>query len=84
MAPSVSDVVQCTVTGLNLMDCEIWAKVICIMGSEAGIQLLRDHTDHYEALLFTSAHEIHFYGKEASLHTQWIDLKLDHSHYGGA
>jgi thiamine biosynthesis lipoprotein len=83
MEPSVSDVVQCTVTGQNIMDCEIWAKVICIMGSKDGMQLLHDTTDGYEALLFTTEKEIHFYGKEVSLQTQWMDLKIDHYHFGG-
>lgn len=83
MEPSVSDVVQCTVTGQNIMDCEIWAKVICIMGSKDGIQILHETTGNYEALLFTTEQETHFYGTEESLRTHWMDLKLDHYHFGG-
>jgi thiamine biosynthesis lipoprotein len=83
MAPSNSDVVQCTVTGKSIMDCEIWAKVICIMGSIDGIQLLNETTDDCEALLFTSEQETHFYGREESLQLHWHGLKIDHYHFGG-
>jgi len=39
--PSQSSVVQCTVTGPDLIACEVWAKTICIIGEE-GLKRMRD------------------------------------------
>jgi thiamine biosynthesis lipoprotein len=83
MLPSNNDVVQCTVSGKNVVDCEIWAKVICIMGITAGLELLAEKTENYDALLFTSHKETHFYGREESLPTQWHDLAVDYYHSEG-
>jgi thiamine biosynthesis lipoprotein len=83
MLPSDNDVVQCTVTGKNVVDCEIWAKVIPIMGLTAGLELLAEKTENYEALVFTSQKEAHFYGSEESLETQWLQLGIDHHHHLG-
>jgi thiamine biosynthesis lipoprotein len=84
MMPSDNDVVQCTVAGNNIIDCEIWAKVICIMGCSEGIQFLNEKTDNYEALIFTSQQETHFYGKKESIQDRWLELAIDHYHFGGA
>jgi thiamine biosynthesis lipoprotein len=83
MAPSENDVVQCTVTGKNVIVCEIWAKVICIMGSSEGIDLLNEKTEDYEALIFTSQQETHYYGNKASLDAHWFELDIDRFHLGG-
>jgi FAD:protein FMN transferase len=83
MAPSNNDVVQCTVAGNNIIDCEIWAKVICILGCSEGIQLLNEKTDNYEALIFTSQQETHFYGEKESIQERWLELAIDHYHFGG-
>jgi thiamine biosynthesis lipoprotein len=83
MLPSNSDVVQCTVIGKNAVECEIWAKVICILGCEDGLSLFADKTDQYEALLFTSQRETHFYGKKESLAKHSLDRFIDHYHYSG-
>ncbi|WP_206811604.1 FAD:protein FMN transferase [Paradesulfitobacterium ferrireducens] len=53
MAPSTSDVVQCTVSGNDVVACEIWAKVICILGREQGLDLFSRWTTGYEAFVFT-------------------------------
>jgi FAD:protein FMN transferase len=78
--PSDNDVVQCTVAGNNIIDCEIWAMVICTMGCTEGIQFLNEKTDNYEALIFTSQQETHFYGNKASCHERWLELVIDHYH----
>jgi thiamine biosynthesis lipoprotein len=83
MLPSQSDVVQCTVTGKNAVECEIWAKVICILGCKDGLTMLADKTDSYEAILVTSQRETHFYGKKASLAIHSLDGVIDHYHYSG-
>jgi thiamine biosynthesis lipoprotein len=83
MAPSENEVVQCTVMGKSVIDCEIWAKVICIAGSSEGIDLFNEKTENYEALIFTSQQETHYYGKKASLDTHWLELDIDHFHLGG-
>lgn len=53
MEPSASGVVQCTVTGPDLSACEVWSKVICILGAADGFPLFLDRTAGYEALYFT-------------------------------
>ncbi len=49
----------------SVVDCEIWAKVICIVGRKNGMQQLHEATDAYEALIFTTEQDIHFYGEKA-------------------
>ncbi|MBO9608064.1 MAG: FAD:protein FMN transferase [Paenibacillaceae bacterium] len=51
--PSESDVAQCTVAGPDVVACEVWAKTICIAGSEDGIRLLEANAPAYAALVFT-------------------------------
>ncbi|MCK9906172.1 FAD:protein FMN transferase, partial [Frankia sp. Cpl3] len=50
MRPCNSDVMQCTVTGPSAVECEIWAKVVCILGSSAAIPLLLRNIPHCDAL----------------------------------
>jgi thiamine biosynthesis lipoprotein len=77
MSPSTSTILQCTVVGMDVVACEIWAKVICIAGLELGIQLLRQRTRHMEALMFTSEGKIHFYGSHESLANKWNHARID-------
>jgi thiamine biosynthesis lipoprotein len=84
MSPSNNEVIQCTVSGGNVIDCEIWAKVICILGCKDGLSMLARKTDAYEALVFTSAQETHFYGKQASLGKKWLNASIDYYHYAAA
>lgn len=71
MLPAVSDVVQCTTSGGNAVDCEIWAKTLCILGSEAGLERLARRRLPIEALLFTRERETIFYGDIASFGNRW-------------
>ncbi|MFC5529052.1 FAD:protein FMN transferase [Cohnella yongneupensis] len=77
MLPSHSDVVQCTVIGPNVMDCEVWSKTICIRGFEVGLALFEQNTLGYEALLFTSDRRVHYYGSESSLGQTWHGIPID-------
>lgn len=61
MTPSTSDVVQCTVTGPNVTECEIWAKVLCILGQKKGLELFARKSCGYEAIVFTNQKETHFW-----------------------
>ncbi|SFJ23813.1 Thiamine biosynthesis lipoprotein ApbE [Paenibacillus sp. UNC496MF] len=74
MAPSDSDVAQCTASGDDPVACEIWAKTLCILGTEAGLGLLARTGAPVEALLFTRGRELVFYGDPASLGTRWTGL----------
>lgn len=78
MRPSISDTVQCTVTGPNAIECEIWTKVICILGLNKGLKLFAQKTSGYEALLFTKNKETYFYGEKSSLNKLWRDLKISY------
>nr|WP_272898818.1 FAD:protein FMN transferase [Paenibacillus sp. MMS18-CY102] len=60
--PSASDVVQCTVSGENLIDCEIWAKTICIVGKQLGLAMLQERAPAYEALLVDKAGLLTWHG----------------------
>ncbi|AJY74290.1 FAD:protein FMN transferase [Paenibacillus beijingensis] len=78
MQPSDSDVVQCTVTGRNATECEIWAKTICIAGSKRGLSLLTAKADpDCEALLFTKDRRTLFFGDPSSLGAAWRDVTVD-------
>lgn len=75
MQPSTSNIVQCTVTGPDVIECEIWTKVICILGLNKGLELFAQKTSGYEALLFAQNKETFFYGNKSSLGKLWRDLK---------
>ncbi|EFM09385.1 ApbE family lipoprotein [Paenibacillus curdlanolyticus YK9] len=60
--PSDSGIVQCTVFGRNLIDCEVWAKTICIVGKERGIAMLQERAPCYEALLVDHAGNVTEHG----------------------
>ncbi|MCS7461584.1 FAD:protein FMN transferase [Paenibacillus doosanensis] len=84
MRPSQSDAVQCTVSGWDIIGCEIWAKTICILGVTEGLSLLARNSRNYEALVFTDKHEVVYYGSKLSLGKQWNGLTIDHYHYADA
>ncbi|MCK9912263.1 FAD:protein FMN transferase, partial [Microbacteriaceae bacterium K1510] len=62
MRPCNSDVMQCTVTGPSAVECEIWAKVVCILGSSAAIPLLLRNIPHCDALFISKVGDVHFVG----------------------
>ncbi|AHF08436.1 FAD:protein FMN transferase [Desulfitobacterium metallireducens] len=81
MQPSQSEVVQCTVTGPDVIECEIWTKAICILGLEKGLKLLSQKSSGYEAVMFTTQKETYFYGDKSSLGKVWKDLSFQHVLY---
>ncbi|WNR43364.1 FAD:protein FMN transferase [Paenibacillus roseipurpureus] len=58
MRPSQSDVVQTTVVGPDLVACEVWAKVLCMLGTDEGVPLFRQRAQGMEALLYQASGEI--------------------------
>lgn len=58
MRPSQSSVIQCTVVGMDLMECEVWAKVLCMLGHEEGVPFFQQRTQGMEAILYTSHGEV--------------------------
>lgn len=77
MLPSDSDVVQCTVAGPDAARCEVWAKAICIAGSEEGTAIFARRAPDYEALLFTKDGRTVYCGPEHSIGTRWLGLNPD-------
>lgn len=76
MRPSLSTVVQCTVVGQDLTACEVWAKVLCILGIEEGVSLFRRRSHGMEALLYTSDGAVfHVKPLLGSIELNWIGLK---------
>jgi thiamine biosynthesis lipoprotein len=72
--PSDSGVVQCTVSGPDPVECEIWAKTICIAGLEEGLTLMNREArpaGKYEALIFCEDRRIIFAGDPSSLQHKW-------------
>lgn len=55
MNSAQSNVLQCTVIGPDPVQCEVWSKVICIMGREEGMPLFGKQAPGYEAVLFDPA-----------------------------
>jgi thiamine biosynthesis lipoprotein len=49
-APSHSGIIQCTVAGVDLTACEVWAKMICIQGEE-GMDRMGSQLQSYDALI---------------------------------
>lgn len=63
MRPSESDILQCTVVGPDVVDCEIWAKVLCILGSRDGLDLFLKRKQGYGALLYTDGNTLQYFGE---------------------
>ncbi|OCT11678.1 hypothetical protein A8709_27780 [Paenibacillus pectinilyticus] len=78
MRPSTSTVVQCTVVGKDVIACEVWAKVLCMLGIDEGVPLFRRRTEGMgmEAILYTSSGDL-FQLKSAAndLAYEWKGLK---------
>ncbi|NHW36938.1 FAD:protein FMN transferase [Paenibacillus aceris] len=78
MKPGRSSVIQCSVVGEQLVDCEIWAKVMCIIGLEDGMPLFRRHAQRLEALIFTEDGTLHHVKPSANRSKgQWLGLEAD-------
>ncbi|QHW32428.1 FAD:protein FMN transferase [Paenibacillus rhizovicinus] len=76
LRPAASDLVQCTTSGSDPVACEIWAKTLCILGSEAGLGLLARAKPPVEALLFSRGRDIIYYGDQASLGAKWVGVPV--------
>ncbi|MDQ0892344.1 thiamine biosynthesis lipoprotein [Paenibacillus sp. V4I9] len=76
-----SDVVQCTVAGQDMVECQVWARTLCILGVEDGLALLAKRTSDCEAVVLSTNQELHYFGREASLNRRWLDMHIDHHHY---
>ncbi|WP_274654533.1 FAD:protein FMN transferase [Paenibacillus humicola] len=75
LSPSDSDIVQCTVAGRYAVECEIWAKTICIAGATRGLSLFAEKADPgCEALLFTADRRVLLYGKLSSPERRWLNI----------
>ncbi|UJF34719.1 FAD:protein FMN transferase [Paenibacillus hexagrammi] len=84
MEPSANTVVQCTVVGKNLIDCEVWAKVLCVAGVEEGIPLFQKQTAGLEALLYTNDGKLHYIpSSRIRTQTRWHGLVADVIHDDG-
>lgn len=77
MLPSDSDTVQCTVAGPDATACEVWAKSLCILGSEEGLTLFRRKAPAYEALLFTANKQVFLAGAAESPVGKWSGIAVD-------
>lgn len=75
-----SDIVQCTVAGQDMVECQVWARILCTLGVEEGLALLAKHTSVCEAVVLSTNQELHYFGKEASLNRRWLDMHIDHYH----
>ncbi|MGD8191438.1 FAD:protein FMN transferase [Brevibacillus ginsengisoli] len=80
MQSCTSDVAQCSIVGESLTQCEIWAKVACIVGVEQAISLLTKHVPRLEALIVTKTGDVHFIGDEHSLQNRWEVESLQNVH----
>ncbi|MDD9265929.1 FAD:protein FMN transferase [Paenibacillus sp. GCM10023248] len=79
MEPSRSAVLQCSVVGGDLIECEIWAKVMCILGVEEGLPLLRSRAPRLEALIYTADGALHHAKPLAGTSTgRWVGLQADY------
>lgn len=80
-AGNASEVVQCTVAGQDLVECQVWARTIATLGISEGLNLLKRRTSVCEAVVLSSTQELHFFGKKSSLQRRWLDMHIDHFHF---
>ncbi|BAH46196.1 conserved hypothetical protein [Brevibacillus brevis NBRC 100599] len=80
MKPGNSDVIQCSVTGDSVIACEIWAKVVCIVGLECGIALLRKHCPRMEALIVSGTGDLHLVSYSHHQKERWELDQIDFFH----
>ena len=76
-----SDIVQCTVAGQDMVECQVWARILCTLGVEDGLTLLAKSTSVCEAVVLSTNQELHYFGREASLNRRWLDMHIDHYHF---
>ncbi|MGG1552915.1 FAD:protein FMN transferase [Paenibacillus ferrarius] len=79
--PRSHSILQCTVSGPDIVECQVWARLLCALEPQAGLPLFAKRSTDCEALIVTKDQELHYYGQEASLNTKWHDLSLDHAHF---
>lgn len=80
MRPSNSDIVQCSIVGSNVIECEVWAKVACIVGVSEFLPMFHRHLPHCDALFVTEAGELHFAGERKRFDKQWHETTVDVIH----
>lgn len=80
-AGSANGVVQCTVAGQDLVECQVWARTLARLGVDEGLALLAKRTSVCEAVVLTAKQELHYFGKKASLQRRWLDMRIDHYHF---
>ncbi|MBP1964693.1 FAD:protein FMN transferase [Paenibacillus aceris] len=80
-ASSANEVVQCTVAGQDLIECQVWARTLARLGVDEGLALLARRTSVCEAVVLTAKQELHYFGKKASLQRRWLDMRIDHYHF---
>ncbi|UJF32868.1 FAD:protein FMN transferase [Paenibacillus hexagrammi] len=76
-----SDVEQCTVVGEDIIECQVWAKALCALGLDVGIELLSKRATRCEAVLIGTNKEVHYIGSKDSLNRTWLDMTIDHYHF---
>jgi thiamine biosynthesis lipoprotein len=75
-----SDIVQCTVTGEDVVECGIWAKALGKLGTKEGLSRFAQNASHNEALWITAGGDVHYYGDKSSLGTRWREIEIDYYH----
>ncbi|NRF92124.1 FAD:protein FMN transferase [Paenibacillus frigoriresistens] len=81
MSTPGSDIVQCTVAGQDMVECQVWARILCTLGVEEGLALLAKRTSDCEAVVHSTNQEMHYFGREASLNRRWLDMHIDHYYF---
>jgi thiamine biosynthesis lipoprotein len=76
-----NDVLQCTVVGPDLIECQVWSRLLCTLSLEAGLSLFTKRSTDCEALIMTKRQEMHFVGHESALQEKWHDLQANHFHF---
>ncbi|MED4754360.1 FAD:protein FMN transferase [Brevibacillus choshinensis] len=80
MKPGNSDVAQCSIVGDSVIACEIWAKVVCILGLKSGEAMLRKHCPRLEALIVSDMGDIHLFAHPHHGKERWEINRIDFFH----
>ncbi|MNK02976.1 Thiamine biosynthesis lipoprotein ApbE precursor [compost metagenome] len=78
---AVGDIVQCTVLGSNLSECEVISKSMCIFGEIEGMAWLRRQSLTHSMIWVDKDCRIHYRGREDQLDPVSAKLKPDIVHY---
>lgn len=70
----------CTVTGIDPVECAIWAQVIAKLGSDKGLSMIAEHAAYCEVILIDEHSKLHYYGDKASLGSKWNEINVDYYH----